>query len=294
MLKRICFWCLLAIFSTVILAQNNVRSDDAAKVKGKQIIEDARKSIGIYKVNLNSYKLRTKTVLDSKLGETIDETSVLLPDKIQTAFVVKQPAEVNLTRIWNGEKYKALYQFEALGNVMTKDVTNSSLNEESTKALEGRIDKDKLEKLKKFKPTDPKVIFYNKVWEDTFPLILANPFEQDLEFIYVGKAKSSADRFAEVVDVRSRNNRNYRLLFDTEMNYLLMMIVSFKGSDGDYETKHYYSNREKIGGVLIPKTIKVENKHTPTGESPRISHLNIEIEDFGLNPEFKKNMFDIK
>jgi hypothetical protein len=72
-----------------------------------------------------------------------------------------------------------------------------------------------------------------------------------------------------------------------------MMIVSYKGFDGDYETKYYYSNRESVGGILIPKKIKAEHKFTPTGEASRVSYMNINIEEFSIKPEFKSNLFDV-
>jgi hypothetical protein len=126
---------------------------------------------------------------------------------------------------------------------------------------------------------------------------LAHPFEKKIGFKYVGKAKSN-DKTANVIDVKPANGRNYRLLFDTETNHLLMMIVSFKETNerfvGDVEEKYYFSERELINGILIPKKIKVEKKATPQGKEAIIKFSNIEIVDFKINPEFKKDMFEIK
>ena len=128
-------------------------------------------------------------------------------------------------------------------------------------------------------------------------MILSHPFEKSIKFEYVVKAKSN-DRTANVIDVKPANGKIYRLLFDSETNYLLMMIVSFKENNdrfvGDIEAKYYFSERELINGLLIPKKIKVEEKITPEGKSPIVKFSNIEILDFKLNPKFDGKIFEIK
>ena len=135
------------------------------------------------------------------------------------------------------------------------------------------------------------------MWTELFPLILAHPFEKDLNFNYIGKAKAN-NVTANVVDFKPKNGKNYRLLFDAETNYLLMMIVNYKRDDpffiGDVETKYYYSERELSGDILIPKKIKVENKQTAAGQKPKIGFQNIEILEFKFNPELKESLFEIK
>lgn len=77
-----------------------------------------------------------------------------------------------------------------------------------------------------------------------------------------------------------------------------MMIVSHKETNdrfvGDVEAKYYFSERELINGILIPKKIKVEQKATASGQKPVTGFSNIEILEFKLNPEFKKDLFEIK
>lgn len=126
---------------------------------------------------------------------------------------------------------------------------------------------------------------------------MSHPFEKTVKFEYVGKAKSN-DRMANVIDVKPANGKTYRLLLDSETNYLLMMIVSFKENNdrfvGDIEAKYYFSERELTGGLLIPKKIKVEEKITPDGKPPVVRFSNIEILDFKLDPKFDEKIFEIK
>lgn len=293
MTKQIYLWCVLITFSAIPIAQKNVQTDDVKLLKGSQILKDAQKAIGTEKLDLSSFIIKTKIILGDKVLGTTDETVVSLPDKIRTSLIVEEPTSMTLIRIWNGEKYKALSEFDFQGNRMVRDVTNASKNIENSKNLESGIGKDKLEKFKKANEKDPKLIFFDKVWADFFPLTLIHPFEKNIEFKYVGKAEAS-NRTADVIDFKSKDGKDYRLLFDSETNYLLLMIESFKGEDGNYETKYYYSNRELVDKVLIPKKIKVEHKFTPIGKATRVSYRSLEVVDFELNPEFKKDLFEIK
>ncbi|HRH43976.1 MAG TPA: hypothetical protein PKY82_20255 [Pyrinomonadaceae bacterium] len=256
--------------------------------QGEQIINDARKAIGIENNKISSFILKSKRILIAKSDTTSSrppvvlgtEISAKMPDKVQLISTAEEPSRFKYTSIWNGVKYKKLSEINTLGERTIKDVTESSLNtKERLKVLEGKIDKNELEKIKLVANTDPKEKLNNQIWLEIFPLILNNPFEQNLEFIYVGKSESS-NRIANVVDVKSKNERNYRFLFDTETNLLLMTIETFKGTDGDYEIKYYYSNREKVDGLLIPKKIKAEQRITSAGKEPRISYSNIEILEF--------------
>lgn len=292
MTKQFYVWLIL-LFSTTLFAQDNSQLDKDRIIKAEQILKDAQKAIGAEKINLNSFHLKTKFILDASMGEITDETDVLLLNNIRSVTTVEQPSSMKITRIWNENRYKASVESEIGGQRFVRDITNSSLSNDALKKVGNKIDKDKLDKLKESRKRDPKNLFYWSIWQNFFPLVLIQPFEQNLEFKYVGKAEVSK-RFANIIDVKSKNGSNFRLLFDSETSLLLMMIESFKGEDGNYETKFYFSNKEVIDNVLIPKRIKVENKFTPTGKEPKISLRNIEILEFKLNPELKESMFEIK
>lgn len=296
MTKLLYFWLIL-LLPVTIPAQNSAELEKNSIIRGEQIVKDSRKAINSEKINLIGFKLKTKSVndnaFDPKMRNVADEINVSLPDKIRTVRFIEELGDFTNTRIWNAEKYKEISETDFFGKHTVKDVTNFSLNSQSLENISNKLGKEKMGNFKGYVKHDPKEMFNAEIWQVFFPLLLIQPFEQNLKFKYVGKAKSD-NRIANVVDVVGQNGRNYRLLFDSDTNYLLMTIESFKGNDGDYENKYYYSSRELTENVLIPKKIKVENKFTPTGEKSRISYTNIDILEFKLNPEIKENIFEVK
>ena len=296
MIKRILYWSILCVISTTAYSQSIVQLDKNKTDKGTQIIKDAQKAIGTERISIDKFSLKTKVYFDERFGlsEVIKEVKVLRPDKISVVSNREQPFPNSTTEIWNGTKYSAISVSEVLGKQIVTDITNARLNGVSFAAMDDKIKDKKINKAKKYTKLEPKEVFKIDMWYVYFPLTLIQPFEQNLEFKYVGKAKSG-NRIANVVDVNSENGRSYRLLFDSETKYLLLMIESFEGSDGGYENKYYYTNREMVNSLLIPRNIKVETKLTPTGgKEPKISYTNIDILEFNVNSEFKKNMFEIK
>ena len=296
----------LAALILILLSSNYSQIANQINMKNSkennEIIILARNAIGISNEEPNSFHIKLKQTFLTKVENIPDESTIkdattelniLNPDQIQTIWSIETPFPSKTTSIWNGKNFKRIVEFEVMGKTVVQNISDTSRNKGSLKALDGKIDKEKLDRLKDAKLKDPKEDFYNQVWFGLFPLILSNPFESNIELKYVGKAEAS-NQIANVVDFKSKNGRNYRLLFDSLTNYLLMMVVNYKGADGEYEIKYYYSNREKVGNILIPRKIKVENKITLTGKEPRLSHSNIDVMEFKLNPEFKENIFHIK
>lgn len=203
---------------------------------------------------------------------------------------------VQSTKTWNGEKYKSTIETDVSGQRIVRDVTTQE-NKPLSKNVINIIGGKTAAALQNSQRADPKKIFTESLWTSLFPLMLSHSFEKDIKFRYVGKAKSN-DKTANIVDVNPSNGKIYRLLFDSETNYLLILIVSFKETNerfvGDVETKYYFSERELIGGVLIPRKIKVERKSTPEGKPPVIRFSNIEIVDFKINPTLDEKLFNIK
>lgn len=301
-MKKILLTIYILVLLTQVYSQDNKLSEAERREKGSQIVKDAQKAIGLEKLKLDSvqYKIRNSLLGKTQNGNSIpdffSEVSLVLPEKIQVISTIGEPMSYTSTKTWNGEKYKSISEMEFMEKKTIKDDTNLD-RKETLKKAEGIIDKDKLEVLKNAPKLDPKDVLKESMWTELFPLILTHPFEQNLKFNYVGKAKANGIT-ANVVDFKPKNGKSYRLLFDTETNYLLMMIVNYKRSDpfftGDVETKCYFSNRESAGDILMPKTIKVENKRTAPGQPPKIDYSNIDILEFELNSEFKKEVFEIK
>ena len=297
MLKLIMVIC---IFVSLGFSQQGNAKRQASKNEGEEIIQKARQVIGLDKggeISSYFYKLKTTLVSQDRNLESSEEVSLILPGKIQAIYGSDSPIFSRLTRTWNGEKYKSIFESQfPSGQRTVKDVTSEE-NKPLSKNVSNVIGKEKTAALQDFQKVDPKYIFTESLWTSLFPLILSHPFEKNIEFKYVGKAKSN-DKTANVVDVKPSDGKTYRLLFDSETNYLLMMIVSHKETNerfvGDVEEKYYFSERELINGVLIPKKIKVEKKATPTRKDPIIGFSNIEILDFKLNPQLDEKIFNIK
>lgn len=292
--------------TSICFAQQTSIGKQEALTDGEKIIRRSREAVGMGKAELSSvkYKVRTSLLTKTESGRTIpdffSEISVALPEKIQSISSSGEPFFFISTKTWNGGKHKSVSEMNILGERIVKDDTNTDRDSGKNKdhgTLKGKIDKDKLALLNNLPRIDPKKALLEEMWTQLFPLILTHPFEKDVKFDYIGKAKANGVT-ASVVDFKPKNGKSYRLLFDAETDYLLMVIVNYKRNDqffvGDQEMKYYFSNRELIDGVLIPKTIKVENKRVAAGQPPKIDYSNIEVLEFKFNPEIKESVFEIK
>lgn len=294
------------LFALIAFSQQKNTVEQSNQTQAAEIVRNARQAIGLDKAGeVSSYFYKSKTMIPLKeFGnyENFEDVSIKFPDKIQVIYSGKLPSSsqlsssTQLTRTWNGKKYKSISETEFSGQRTVRDTTNEN-SKTISKSVSDVIGKKSAAALENTRKADPKNIFTESLWTSVFPLILSHPFEKNIEFKYVGKAKSN-DKTANVIDVKPTNGKTYRLLFDSETNYLLMMIVSFKETNdrfvGEVEEKYYFSERELVGGVLIPKKIKVEKRATPDGESPVVKFFNIEIVDFELNPKFDEKIFEIK
>ncbi len=294
----------IGVFVSLGFSQQDYAKKQANQTEVDEIIQKARQAIGLDKsgeISSYFYKLKTTYFNDATNQNynlaTFQEASLELPRKIQVVESSSGSFSSRLTRTWNGEKYKSIFESESSSGQRTvKDITSAE-NKPVSKAVSDVIGKKTAAALQNARKADPKNIFTESLWTSLFPLILSHPFEKNIEFKYVGKAKSN-DKTANIVDVKPSDGKTYRLLLDSETNYLLLMIVSHKETNerfvGDVEAKYYFSERELVGGILVPKKIKVEKKATPSGQSPIVKFSNIEILDFKLNPKFDEKIFEIK
>lgn len=290
----------ICIFVSLGFSQQDNAKKQANQTEGEEIIQKARQAIGLDKsgeILSYFYKSKTTLVIPNYNIVSSEEINLKLPGKFQVVYRSELPHFSQLTRTWNGEKYKSIFESESSSGQRTVQDMTELKNKPLSKNVSNIIGKKTTAALQNSQRADPKNIFMESLWTSLFPLILSHPFEKNIEFKYVGKAKSN-DKTANVIDVKPSDGKTYRLLFDSETNYLLMMIVSHKETNerfvGDVEAKYYFSERELIGGVLIPKKIKVEKKATPVGKSPITGFSNIEILDFKLNPTLDEKIFEIK
>lgn len=290
----------IILFASLCFSQENNPIKQSNETDATEIIRKSRQATGLDKIGeTTSYflKLKKSILVKNNNYESFEEISIKLPGKIQAIYGRDLPFFSWLTRTWNDEKYKSIYESEsASGQRNVQDMTKLE-NKPLSKTVSDVLGKTTTAALQNSQKADPKNIFMQSLWTSIFPLILSHPFEKKIEFIYVGKAKSN-DKTANVIDVKPSDGKTYRLLFDTETNYLLMMIVSHKESNdrfvGDVEEKYYFSERELINGVSIPKKIKVEKKATPEGKEPITGFSNIEILEFKLNPKLDEKIFNLK
>ncbi len=290
----------ICIFVSLGSSQQIDAVKQSDQTEGAETIRKARQAIGLDKFNeISSYfnKIKQTHLLQSFNLERFEEVSLILPDKIQAIYGSNSPFFSRLTRTWNGEKYKSIFESKSSSGQRTiRDHTALESKPLST-AVGNVISKETAEALERSRRSDPKNILKKSLWTSLFPLILSHPFEKNIEFNYVGKAESEG-KTANVVEVKPIGGTTYRLFFDTETNYLLMMITSEKVNNGrfvgDVETKYYFSERELIDGILIPKKIKVEKKATPEGKAPIARYSVFEILDFKLNPTLDEKKFRIK
>jgi hypothetical protein len=302
MRKILAIKMILFAFASVCFSQQVVDKKQSNIIEGEEIIRKACEAVALGKVGVSSVYYKAKTsVLDkmpngNALPDFFEEISLTLPDKIHAIYSTGEPLRYQSFKTWNGEKYKSIFETEILGRKIVKDDTNAE-NVKPSKSVVAVLGKENTALFENIKRVDPKESLKESMWTELFPMIFSHPLEPKLEFQYVGKAKSN-DKIANVTDVKSANGKTYRLLFDSETNYLLMMIVSFKRTDqfftGDQEMKYYFSQRETVDGILIPRKVKVENKQTAKGQPSKTSFLNLEILEFKINPEFKKDLFEIK
>ena len=285
---------LILFFSFSIFSQEKARTAGEQTAKGKQIVEAARKEIGVDKLssNLSAFHMLMKS--QSDLGKivivTSKEISITLPDKVLVVNATSKPFESTISSIWNGEKYQKLS--ESVASNGQRNVQNLTNQQSSNSFSSFTKDRDVLEKIEKARAKDPKTERNDALWNEVFPLLLLHPFETEAEFNYVGKAES-ANGQADLVDTTTKDGRSIRLFFDSKTKLLLMMIEKYKFFDGDYENKYYYSNRELAGQVLTPKKIKVERRFTPTGKETKVTYTFIDVLELKINPKFKPNLFDV-
>lgn len=312
-MKKQILFTILSLFPLITVYSQNSSVENEKLNKGSEIIANARKAIGTDNAKITTFHYKIKQVLTQKKDsdkppiETTTEIKSILPDKIQSILVFGLGGET--TNIWNGEKYKSFTVIDMFGVRTVKDNTaedkKTTISDETLKKMEGKMGKEQLEFLKNArnaKRPDLKLSLIEDLWTNLFPLILSHPFEPDLQFKYIGKAGSKG-QIANIVEVKSKSGKTYRLFFDSITNYLLMMTYGYSSNsgnyggvfDGDREYKYYFSNRETLGNITIPKQIKVETKFTPLGSKETKEFYNtIDIVEFSLNLELKESIFEIK
>jgi hypothetical protein len=119
-------------FSQCFSQQNNaIKQSD--QTEAGDIIRKARQAIGLDKSGeVSSYFYKSKkTILlkNSSSFESTEEINLKLPGKIQVVYRSGLPYLAQLTRTWNGEKYKSTLETESSGQ---RTITDNTVQENRT------------------------------------------------------------------------------------------------------------------------------------------------------------------
>lgn len=259
--------------------------------KGRNLIQEARAAIGFNSKDrpINTITLRVNSAFETGgiQIEKVNELTFAEPNLVRYEETSNYPTYSNFSTIWDGVTFKKTLEMEFAGkrtvNDLTKPQPPSSLFEQS-------LSKNDLEKAKRALSANPRLQFSDQLWTIIFPIILKQPMDQDVEFIYAGVTESGGIK-AHVVDAKTQSGREIRLIFDNTSKYLLMMTVKYLWFDGDYEDKYYFSDRVKMSEIVVPTKIKLEHTFTPTGKQPIISYIYLDVKHFEANAVFKNNHF---
>ena len=290
--------------SSMCFSQQNKNLTQGTMVSGEDIIRKARETIGLFSP-VTSLRSKINKSVQIKADETApvrirgkeitiddqDEITILSPDKICLIFASKSSlygGNTTVTSIWNEKKFGQTSETEINGERSVRDTTKGI----SVEMLNSLLDQTNLKKAD-IKLIDPKVESIGDVWRLIFPLIFINPFESQTKFEYIGRAQAG-EQTANLVETKSPGGHSVQLFFDEKTNFLLLMIEKYNESGKDFENKYYYTDRQKMGGLLIPTKVKVERKVTPTGQSSRTAFEYINIESIEVNPAIKPETFKIK
>ena len=187
------------LFALISFSQEKNAINQSNEMQATDIIQKARQSIGLDKTSEKiSYFYKSKNTIPLKEFsnyESSEEVSLEFPGKIQAIYTSKMlsslaPSSGQLTRTWNDKKYKSISETEFSGQRIVRDTTNEE-NKPLSKAVSDALGKKTAAALQNARKAEPKTIFMVSLWTSIFPLILSHPFERNIEFKYVGKAKSN-------------------------------------------------------------------------------------------------------
>lgn len=270
---------------------------------GNAVISKAQEAIGLA-ASIKSFRVKISKSMQIKADETAptkirgqkitideqNETTVLPPNKIRSVSISKVSlfnGDTTITSIWSEKRFKQITETEMNGGRSVQDTTKGI----SVEMLNSLLNQTNLKKVD-IKPIDPKITNSEEVWRIIFPLIFMNPFENQAKFEYVGRAQAG-EQTANLIATKSPGGRIIQLFFDEKTSSLLLMIEKYNESGKDFENRYYYSDRQKMGDLLIPMKVKVEHKVTPAGQPTHTFFEYINIESVEVNPTIKPDIFKI-
>jgi hypothetical protein len=292
--------CLLILMFGVVNGQkpsDALSKEEKARLVIEQSIQVIDKNSKLKGVTSLFFKTEQVGPLERPLMEK-EEFSIKFPNQLKIVRVSNETT--NFVRTWSGDKYREGSEMYVGDKVYRQSDLIAQLTPEQKAKLKERSDKwlpkefSDLVKQTEALPNDPKTNFLGKMWYHIFPVLLIASFEPTAKFEFVGKAEAGEQR-ADVIDVKSDYYRKFRLFFDEKTHLLLMMTVRLEKSEGFFDEKYYFSNYTLMDGLMIPKTIMNQNEDlTKEGKLVKKYVQNFTtIEEFKLNPQFGKNIFEV-
>jgi len=283
----------LLLFLTTNWAFAQTDSDKvAAKLeRGQEIINQARKAFdkGNVLQNLKSFYLNVGNTISGNIT-TETEFSIVTPDKIRFVYISEPSRTI---KIINGSKYSEDSELSVNGETYSeRKMGRPPLPTKIPSYIEEVLSKEKVEYLKKNSDELNKLLMEESLWTNVFPILLTNPLNTDVKYEYVGKAES-ADKRADIIDVKSNFYRKIRLFFDENTHLLLMMTRTLDRSKSTFTEKYYFSDYQLTDGLLVAKTIKKESENVSKDGSGRKTYgpSQTVIKEIKINSNLKPSLF---
>jgi len=165
----------ICLFVSLGFSQQDNAKHQVNQTEGEEIIQKARQAIGIDKsgkISSYFYKIKTTIISQNLNLESFEEVSHILPGKIQAIYGRDLPRLSRLTRTWNGEKYKSVFESESSSGQRTVQDITAQENKPLSKNVSDVIGKKTTAALQNARKADPKNVFTESLWTSYFPLLL--------------------------------------------------------------------------------------------------------------------------
>lgn len=282
---------LLFLMTNWVSAQTDPAKDAVKLERGEEIINQARRAIDKDNILQNLRSIYLNIDKSSSGVDFSSEISILMPDKIRVDSIL---AGFRTIKVSNGGKYSEDSEMSINGEPLSmKSIGAPSPKMKFPAFLEDVLSDERIEYLKKNPDELKKVVFMGEdLWRYVFPILLSNPLNTDVKYEYVGKAES-ANRRADIVDVKSDFYRKIRLFFDENTHLLLMMTEELDSKRSVFTERYYFSDYQPTSGLLIAKSVKKESDEVFKDGSGKKTYNSPPpvIKEIKINPNLKSGVF---
>jgi hypothetical protein len=301
----------------------NAQTEDAKAQKAKEVLEKARRAVynGFNPEKLTGFRLQREGTIHREISTILTKDTVsngkVEDKKIESEILFSSPAQAKVENILYSptdnpsENYiKAESIFNAKSSINKTNLYRDGRLVDLNLIL-SRIPKAFYEQVKEglsnIKEIEKKSSENNSAWLDIFPILLANPWNDETQLKWIGKADYSGTK-ADVLEVILDKNETARFFFDEKTNLLLLITSSSISEKGiNVEKKIFFSSYEKADGILVSKKVIIETisispkaeivvdntSHKIESQKTREVQESI-LKEFKLNPALKSEIFDFQ